>query len=315
MLRKFLMFCSLALFALLALAVYGAVFAQSDDVPEPAVLEFRTYELGWVRYRNVDAAGNPKLAAEAGATFPFIRVNNGYERLRMSDMESAEAVQALIDKHAIAYDEDAIAGSCDPNKLAPGSSDIFCVPGTSGMEHGQILLALFDAETGALLALTTTIDNKAGGAQRESWAPTPEPASHATPEPAGATGCGPYAPGQWIDAKDLDAGLGLRIVGAGAHVTAYVCMMPAEGGAYLQGHPLLNGEGGGDSRRASTSGGGGNATGASSGGASSSAAGAGGAAQSGGVGRSDTGENEAVITPIEEECANPLGCEVEDILE
>ena len=296
----------LMLTALIALALGGLALAQDH----PAILEFRTYELGWARYRNVDSSGNPKLAAEAGTTFPFIRVNNGYERIRMSDLESADAIADLIVFHEIAYDEDAIAGACDPNKLAPNSSDIFCVPGTSGMEHGQIFLALFDAETGALLALTTTIDNKAGGAQRESWAPTPEPAPQATPEPAGAKGCGPYAPGQWIDAKDLDAGLGLRIVGAGAHVTTYVCMMPADGGAYLQGHPLLNGEGGGDSRSGSTSGGG--ATGATSGGATSSGAGAGGAAQSGGGERSDTGGDtgKGRFEPEEaEECDVPTGCE------
>ena len=300
----------LILTAVTLLALGGLAFAQDD----PAVLEFRTYELGWARYRNIDPAGNPKLAAEAGQTFPFIRVNNGYQRIRMADLESADAVADLIAFHEIAYDEDAIAGACDPNKLAPGSSDIFCVPGTSGMEHGQIFLALFDAESGALLAITTTIDNKAGGAQRQSWAPTPEPAPapQATPEPAGGTGCGPYAPGQWIDAKDLDAGLGLTIVGGGAHVTTYVCMMPADGGAYLQGHPLLNGEGGDDSRRGSTGGGGG-ATGAASGGAGSSAgAGAGSAAQSGGRDindGSDNGGDKSVIIPGEpEECANPLGC-------
>ena len=292
----------------LLLALGGLALAQDD----PAILEFRTYELGWARYRNVDSAGNPKLAADAGTSFPFIRVNNGYQRIRMSDLESADAIADLIAFHEIAYDEDAIAGACDPNKLAPGSSDIFCVPGTSGMEHGQIFLALFDAETGALLAITTTIDNKAGGAQRESWAPTPEPAPQATPEPAGAKGCGPYAPGQWIDAKDLDAGLGLTIVGAGDHVTAYVCMMPAEGAAYLQGHPLLNGEGGGSTKRGSTSGGG--ATGAASGGASSSAAGAGGAAQSG-AGRSDTGGSDAIgiiATEEPEECLSRFGCRGQD---
>ena len=288
----------------------GFAFAQDD----PAILEFRTYELGWARYRNVDSSGNPKLAAEAGTTFPFIRVNNGYQRIRMSDLESADAIADLIAFHEIAYDEDAIAGACDPNKLAPGSSDIFCVPGTSGMEHGQIFLALFDAESGALLAITTTIDNKAGGAQRESWAPTPEPAPEATPEPAGAKGCGPYAPGQWIDAVDLDASQGLTIVGAGDHVTTYVCMMPADGAAYLQGHPLLNGEGGGDSRSASTSGGGASTggTGGQSGGAGSSGAGAGGAAQSGGYNTGDTGEDKSEIihTPEEaEECANPFGCD------
>ena len=304
----------LMLTALTLLLACGFTFAQEaateSDRPAIAVLEFRTYELGWARYRNVDAAGNPKLAADAGTTFPFIRVNNGYGRIRMDDLEDADAVADLIAFHEIAYDEAAIAGSCDPNKLAPGSSDIFCVPGTSGMEHGQIFLALFDAETGALLAITTTIDNKAGGAQRQSWQPTPEPAPDATPEPAGAKGCGPYAPGQWIDANDLDASLGLRIVGAGDHVTAYVCMMPAEGGAHLQGHPLLNGEGGGDSRRGSTSGGG-NASGAASGGAASSRAGAGGAAQSGGRGRDgdyDTAD-EIVVTEEPEECANPFGCE------
>ena len=154
--------------------------AQSDETaanpPQPPIhaLEFGTYELGWVRFKNIDSDGERKLDADKGITFPFTRINNGTTRLRLEDMD-AETIADLIETHDIAYDEDRIAGQCDPNKLPGARADLFCIPGTSGMQQGQICLAIFDRETGALLALTESIDNKAGGALRD-WSPTPEAA-------------------------------------------------------------------------------------------------------------------------------------------
>ena len=310
MLRKLLILTVLTLLALCGFA-FAQDTATESDRPAIAILEFRTYELGWARYRNVDSAGNPKLAAEAGTTFPFIRFNNGYERIRMSDLESADAIADLIAFHDIAWDEDAIAGRCDPNKLAPGSSDIFCVPGTRGMAHGQIFLALFDAESGALLAITTSIDNKAGGALRESWKPTPEPAPEATPEPA--TGCGPYAPGQWLSAMDHDvSGFGIPIVGAGENVESYQCLVAEDGGAYFQAHNGQSGAGGGKSASAGSGGG----TGSGSGSPSGQASGASGYRGAGE--RSDTGGDKSEIIDVTEEpetCDNPLGCNDKPIME
>ena len=310
----------LALIILAALTTLSA-FGQAQETAteqeasdsEIAALQFRSYELGWARYRNVDSAGNPKLAADPGATFPFIRVNNGYTRLRMSDLESADAIAALIARHEIAYDEDAIAGHCDPNKLAPHSSDIFCVPGTSGMEAGQIFLVLFDPETHEIAALTTTIDNKAGGAQR----PTPVPA--ATPEAPQAAisntnGCGPYAPGQWIPVEQHDPALDIPISGAHAGTTVYLCQVPVAGTPYLQAHPPAAGGAAGRSGSGGGSNGGGSGT--SGGGQGASLNGVSGAGGGGGGGwdsGSDTGGDgttEIIFIPDEpEECTNPFGCD------
>lgn len=303
----------------LALTAYAQETATEDDAAasEIAALQFRSYELGWARYRNVDAAGNPKLAADPGATFPFILVNNGHIRLRMRDLESADAIAALIARHEIAYDEDRIAGHCDLNKLAPASSDIFCVPGTRGMEARQIFLVLFHPETHEIAALTTTIDYKAGGAQR----PTPMPAPAATPEPeapqSSSDGCGPYAPGQWIPVEQHDPALGIPIIGAYAGTTVYLCQVPAAGSPYLQAHPPAAGSGSGGS---ATGGGTSGTSGESRGGQGArlnGVSGGGGYSDDGGEGRSGNVEDEDIVIrdlPEEpEECLNPLGCEVSNI--
>ena len=62
------------------------------------------------------------------------------------------------------------------------------------MTQGQIFLAIFDAESESLLAITESIDNNAGGALKD-WSPTPEPAAEA------ATGCGPYVGGA-VDSRE-----------------------------------------------------------------------------------------------------------------
>lgn len=302
--------------ALSAVALLAQETTTEQDAPagEITALEFRSYELGWARYRNLDSAGEPKLAADPGATFPFIRVNNGHIRLRISDLQSPDAIAALIAKHNIAYDEDRIAGRCDPNKLAPHSSDIFCVPGTSGMEAGQIFLVLFDPETHEIAALTSTIDNKAGGAQR----PTPMPAPVATPEvqtpQARGDGCGPYAPGQWIPIEQHDPALNIPISGAHAGTTTYVCEVPADGSPYLKAHPpavggatgqIGSGAGGTNSGAAGTSGGGQRTS-------LNGVSGAHGGSAGRESGRSDTaGDRGKGITVTEEpeECPTPLGCD------
>ena len=249
-----------AIFVILILLAIAIVHAQSDETSETApaapeifALEFGTYELGWVRFKNIDSDGERKLDADEGITFPFTRINNGTTRLRLEDMD-AETIAELIETHEIAFDENAIAGQCDPNKLPGARADLFCVPGTSGMPRGQIFLALFDGETGDLLALTESIDNKAGGALQD-WSPTPEAAEN---QAAAATGCGPYVAGQWIKAADYAAsGLNLPVRGAGHDadkVTDYTCVVAADGSAHLLAYNLaevgtaggVNGGGGGN---------------------------------------------------------------------
>ncbi len=234
-------FFLLILFLCLALSIHAQSNETSEtaeNAPEtPAILalEFRTYELGWIRFRNVDADGERKLAADADITFPFQRVNNGATRLRLDNLDAA-TIADLIDTHDIAWDEDAIIGKCDPNKLPGARADLFCVPGTKDMAQGQIFLAIFDADSESLLAITESIDNKAGGALKD-WSPTPEPAEEA------ATGCGPYNNGQWIPASVDVSGHGLPIVDEKANVTDYQCVVAADGSAHFQAHSFANGGG------------------------------------------------------------------------
>ena len=297
-----------AIIVILILLAIAIVHAQSDESsetsPEPAIhaLEFGTYELGWIRFKNVDSDGERKLDADKGITFPFTRVNNGTTRLRLDDLD-AETIADLIETHEIAWDEDAIDGKCDPNKLPGARADLFCVPGTSGMPRGQIFLALFDGETGDLLALTESIDNKAGGALQD-WSPTPEAAEN---QAAAATGCGPYVAGQWIKAADYEAsGLNLPVRGAGndkSKVTDYTCVVAADGSAHLLAYNLAEvGTAGG------VNGGGGNGGGANGSGGASNAG-----YRSGRRGSNeDTGDN--ITIPIDP-CTDPFGCDTGNIWE
>ncbi len=254
---------------------------DTPDTPEILALKFRTYELGWIRFRNVDADGKPKLSADADIKFPFQRINNGTTRLRLDDLD-AETIADLIETHEIAWDENALDGKCDPNKLPGARADIFCVPGTKGMAQGQIFLALFDSDSESLLAITESIDNNAGGALKD-WSPTPEPAAEA------AAGCGPYAEGQWIPASVDVSGHGLPIKDEKANVTDYQCVVAADGSAYFQAHHFANGGGnGGDANRAS-----------------------------GGAYRQDTGSDQDrdggyIVVPTEEPCTDPFGCDIGD---
>ena len=255
---------------------------DTPDPPEILALEFRTYELGWIRFKNVDADGNPKLSADADIKFPFQRINNGTTRLRLDDLD-AETIADLIDTHEIAWYADAIDGQCDPNKLPGARADLFCVPGTKGMAQGQIFLALFDADSESLLAITETIDNNAGGALRD-WSPTPEPAAEA------ATGCGPYAEGQWIPASVDVSGHGLPVKDEKANVTDYQCVVAADGSAYFQAHHFANGGGG-----------------ANGGGANGSGGAANESTRTGWVVVKDLGDD--TVTPDPDPCTDPFGCD------
>ena len=298
------------IFILILLAI-AIVHAQSDESSEtapesPAILalEFGTYELGWIRFKNIDSDGERKLDADKGITFPFTRINHGTTRLRLDDLD-AETIAELIETHEIAFDENAIAGQCDPNKLPGARADLFCVPGTSGMPRGQIFLALFDGETGDLLALTESIDNKAGGALQD-WSPTPEAAEN---QAAAATGCGPYVAGQWIKAADYAAsGLDLPLRNGGhdpAKVTDYTCVVAADGSAHLLAYNLAE---------VGTAGGvnGGGASGANGSGGGQRAYDPG----SGHVSDKDLGDDTFIPgDPGEDPCTDPFGCDTGDNFE
>ncbi len=286
-------FLLLILFLCLAIA-----HAQSNDTsetsdtgdtpesPEILALKFRTYELGWIRFKNVDADGKPKLSADADIKFPFQRVNNGTTRLRLDDLD-AETITDLIETHDIAWDEDEIDGQCDPNKLPGARADLFCVPGTKGMAQGQIFLAIFDAESESLLAITESIDNNAGGALKDwSAAATPEPASET------ATGCGPYAEGQWIPASVDVSGHGLPVKDEKANVTDYQCVVAADGSAYFQAHHFANGGG--------------------NGGANGSGGAGGDSFPVGGDGGHDNSDRGTITPRNPDPCTSPFGCDNDD---
>ena len=134
------------------------------------ILEFHTYHSDWLRYKNLDETGVAKLAIEDVSEFPFAHVISA-ARLRMNNFEEA----AAFVQEDLAYDEERIVGRCDSEKLRGKSADVFCVPGTRDLPPGQVFLVLYHPETFEIVALTTTIDNRANVATRADWSQTPEP--------------------------------------------------------------------------------------------------------------------------------------------
>ena len=163
---KFSALAALIFALILALSPQPAI-AQLPDVP---ILEFRTYHSDWLRYRNADDRGDPKLSIEGVSQFEYSHIVSTV-RLRMDNFDYAAELTA----EDLIYDAANIIGLCDTNRLS-NSPDTLCTPGTSELPTGQVLLALFHHETRELVALTTTIDNKALGATKADWSrPTPEP--------------------------------------------------------------------------------------------------------------------------------------------
>ena len=242
----------IGLLALMTIALPGGMHLaqeQDEQAPPPAltVLEFRTYDSGWLRYRNSDEAGEPKLAIENVTEFPFRHVISE-TLLELDDLQNAETlaeqIEAIgeIDDGLLVYDEEEVDGICDTEKLS-GSTDTLCVPGTSAMPDGLVFLALFHPETFELIALTTSIDNRALGATQADYSQaTEQPTTQQPADPPvvenAPTGCGPYQVGQWILASEYDAsGLNLTVREAGnCPVASYNCYQPDEGAPYLQAH-------------------------------------------------------------------------------
>ena len=230
---------------IVALAFSSLIVAQQSDSPqrdpinvsELLFLEFHTYDKQWTRYKNLDANGDAVLAVEGVTMFPFKRIVHR-KRLKLADLRDVDTLAELLAAHDFSYDEAAMDGVCDTARPLPNSDDIFCVPGTAVMPPGQILYALYHPETGALLALTETIDNKNSVATHRDWTvtPTPEP----TEEPRERiTTCGPYEPGRWISAAQYHAlGYELPIRGEGVTkpYTDFQCVLPDTGDAYLQAY-------------------------------------------------------------------------------
>ena len=234
---------------LLAILLAGIALAQTTEndgetetAPEPPAipaLPLRSYDSGWTRWTNRDS-GEPILDSEDTTLFPFNWIESP-AAIDIDDLHDADFLDALLEQHDFAYDADATDGQCDTEKLANyGSSDMFCVPGADAMPFGHIFLALYDAETGELAALTTTIDNNAGGAAVISQRKL-QPQAAATPT---GDSCGNYAAGQWIAAADFDNSANLPVHGETDSATDYQCVVAADGGAYFQAYTLVNGGGG-----------------------------------------------------------------------
>lgn len=283
----------LAFFSLFALLTSLLVQAQdsaseADDPPDqPPLLEFHTYERGWTRYKNADDEGAPLLHFPDATKFPFAWLVSGAET------ETGDPV----------YDEAALDGVCDAEKLKGKSSDVFCAPGTAGMPQGLVYLALWHPETHELVALTTVIDNRAGGAARLRSQPQ-APAQPAA-ETAGEGKCGPYNPGQWIKAADYAAsGLGLPIQreGVGDPITDYACVLPENGEAYLQAYKIVGNEDGNNSNTRDI--GDDNKSQTSDNGDSSCCK------PSTSTGRTIDDLRQGIDDPFDEpDCTNPLGCD------
>ena len=231
--------------AIIALAFTSLIFAQQSDTPqqdpnegsELLFLEFHTYDKKWTRYKNVDADGNPVLHVAGVTKFPFKRIVHN-KRLKLADLRDADTLAELFAAHDFSYGEAAMDGVCDSARQLPDSDDIFCVPGAAAMPPGQILYALYHSDTGELLALTETIDNKNSVATNRDWRATPTPEPTEEPRERIAT-CGPYEPGRWISAAQYFAlGYELPIRGEGVNkpFTDFQCVLPDMGDAYLQAY-------------------------------------------------------------------------------
>ena len=278
---------------LLAILLAGIALAQttendseSETAPEPPAipaLPLRSYDSGWTRWTNRDS-GQPILDIADTTLFPFNWIESE-TAITLEDLHDADFLDALLETHEFAYAEDNTDGKCDTAKLANyGSSDMFCVPGADAMPFGHIFLALYQAETGELAALTTTIDNNAGGAAVISERKL-QPQAAATPS---GDGCGNYAAGQWIPAADFVNSANLPVQDASDSATDYQCVVTANGAAYFQAYTLVNGGGHGSTNGVGS---------------------AGGATIGGG---SNIVPSNDIEDPSQEPCTSPLGCDVGD---
>ena len=215
------------------------------DLEAIAALEYGTYDTGWVRYLN-GLWNQPILHVEGITQFPFRTVSLP-GRVNMELLQDFDFLGALIEEYDLHIDEAALQGLCDTERMRKyQTTDVICIPGTSVMEPGLVITVMYHPESFVIVAVTTTIDNIGGIATRaDEWRDllVVAPADDAAPQPQGEGSCGPYNPGRWISAEEYEqSGLNLPISTAGSakFVTHYVCMVEANGNAYLQAHPLAS---------------------------------------------------------------------------
>ncbi len=247
----------------------------ADDVNEDesaldgvVALEFHTYDADWVRYRNLDPDGAARLAHSDVTRYPFRHVQHP-TAVGLADLEAPGALAALIEHHGLASPlpasetaAESPLGSCDTQRLAGLSTDLFCEPGAAAMPAGHVLLALYHPHSNTLVAVTTTIANPGRAAAAAPAKTQPAADTQAATTDSGlakdqqmapaqdeTTGCGPFAAGAWITpAAYAEAGVGLAVNMEGVHgrpVRVYECVVPAEGAAYLQAYGDFSNDGGG----------------------------------------------------------------------
>ena len=215
------------LFGSLALADSDAETDTSTGAPVIPALKHRSYDLDWTRWRNADADGEPKLRIEGIAKFPFMWATHPTP-LYLKDFEDAALLDAILAEHESAYAESAVAGECDTDRLREiRSGDMLCAPGVAAMPNGNVYLVLYQPQTMAVAAVTTTIDNRRGVAAKLAAKRQAErEAAMAEPPP---TSCGEYNSGEWIKAADFVNSLGLPTKDAGGDTTHYQCIVPNDG--------------------------------------------------------------------------------------
>lgn len=219
-------------------------------VAEPVIgLELGTYERGWTRFLNSGPDGELFLEVDGVTRFPWIPVNNGHTAIEVEDFEDADFAANLVIERQLIHDEELVAGVCDTEILKQYfTTDILCTPGPGIMQPALIFLVLFHPETYEAVAVTTTIDNRGGGAAQLRQ-PTSTPAPAAEPVSDAERRCGPFAPGQWIKPADYAASgvtLPVNTSGVFGDITDYQCMVPETGSPYLQAYSIREQDGGGD---------------------------------------------------------------------
>lgn len=231
-------------------------FQVQTESPTVPVLQFRTYGDNWLRFYNAGENNALKLAVDGISQFRFRFVRSNFP-LGLAELEGA-AIEGLSEKYDLEYDETRIDGYCGSTFLYPKSTDVLCVPGPCDMPEGYVFLVMYHPDNNAIVALTTIVNNIAGGArigscsgaqavsedidnakfngiEHPGWRAARENQTH---------GCGPYSAGQWIKQADYAAsGLSLPIVPhelAGHVITDYQCIMPDDGGApYLRAYTIF----------------------------------------------------------------------------
>lgn len=240
--RLFLFIGSLLLAAVTLSGGRNLAQGATERGPRPAVpiLEYHTYDCGWLRYRNLAENGERKLAIENVTEFPF-RYITSKASVELTKLEATTTLAEQLSQYegaaesALATGEGGFDGACDTEKLSEKGEDVICVPGVYEMPLARVSLALFHPETFEIAALTTTIYNKNGDAARAVCAP---PAVEVTPP-----GCGPYASGQWITAEEYSASalnLPVSTENTQLPILHYVCLTFDDKPSYLQAYPLIS---------------------------------------------------------------------------